>query len=82
MQELISTGLKLYAGKELKPGDRFEVADAGHVRTLTTSRLAKLATDEKDMTAGPAAGYQTRDLSAGNRGRSKITVKKPDEQQQ
>lgn len=63
--ELISTGLKRYDGKDLKPGDRFECNDEAHERTLTTSRLAKRADAEE------SAGYQTRAMTARARNSKK-----------
>lgn len=59
MTTMISTGLDRYDGKVLKLGQRFDVADERHVRTLQLARKAKLAeTDEAKRT------YRRRDMKA------------------
>ena len=59
MPTLVSVSLKTYAGKVLKPGQRFEVEDEGHVKTLLLSRKAELAKDEEGKRT-----YRRRDLTA------------------
>lgn len=76
MQEMISTGLKRYAGKDLKIGARFEVDDKD-VRTLKLSRLAKEASPKKDLSADKGGSYLTRDMAAGTGGSR--TTKKHDQ---
>lgn len=79
MHHMISTGLKTYGGKPLKKGQRFEVEDERHVRTLETSHLAKKApadkNDEKakELTAGKGGEYETRDMTAGPSRGARVT---------
>ncbi len=74
--ELIARNLKTYAGKVLKPGQRFHVDDA-HVRTLTLAP-GKLAVLPDEQTLGTATepnadaaspDYHTRAMTSGRASR-------------
>lgn len=56
MATLIAKTLSQYNGKVLKPGDRFEVEDERHIRTLILSRKAELSEAKRT--------YKRRDMVA------------------
>ena len=59
MPTMVARDLKSYAGKPLKPGQKFEVEDEKHVRTLTLSRKAELVEVEDSKRR-----YRRRDITA------------------
>lgn len=72
MPQMINRKLPRYAGKELKPGERFTVAEE-HVRKLTVPGFADLA-PTKDISASEPNGYATREM-ASDAGRKRFTRK-------
>ncbi|MBI4291313.1 MAG: hypothetical protein HY661_07540 [Betaproteobacteria bacterium] len=70
MPERISKAHHEYAGRQLHPGDRFNVEPQDLELLLLLQRIEPEEPDEyqtRDMAAAPPAAYRTRDMSPRKR---------------